>query len=219
MFNNFNERDNMRRFLRHCVLAAVSASALSAPASAAVITMNFESFPGPDGILGTADDVSAPNTFLQPLRDQYASLGVTFTQGTLLQDNFMGGAASNHFISSTYPIGVFSVPVLGIRIDSRSFWDAFLTAYDVNGNILAQDVLLNPNAGWAPLAGQLSLTSLTPIHRFSVMANNADRILNLDNLVLTTAEPSAEVPEPQTLAMFGLGLAMLGATARRRSRK
>ena len=58
---------------------AAACGLASLPACAGQITIDFEHTPGPDGILGTADDVPMPNTFLQPLRDQFASLGLTFT--------------------------------------------------------------------------------------------------------------------------------------------
>jgi hypothetical protein len=204
----------MTRFFNPFVLAAAGLMLASGAAVAgAQINIDFEHLPGPDGVLGTSDDVPTNSVFLQPLGDKFASVGLTFSQGTLFQGAFYDGNPSNHFISSTNPIGVFSVPVFGIAIDSNSYWNAILTAYDVNGNVLATDELLNPNAGSAFLSGQLSLKTLQPIYSFSVLPDNPQRILNLDNLQLTVAE----VPEPSQFAMFGLGFAMLGATVGHRA--
>jgi hypothetical protein len=204
----------MTRFFNSIVLAASALMLISGAAVAAPqITIDFEHLPGPDGVLGTPDDVPTDNVFLQPLGDKFASVGLSFSQGTLLQSPFFDGNPNNHFISSTNPIGVFSVPVFGIAIDSYSFWDAILTAYDVNGNILATDELLNPNAGGAFLFGRLSLQTSQPIYSFSVLPQNPSSILNLDNLQLTVAE----VPESPQFAMFGLGLVLLAATVRHRA--
>lgn len=201
----------MTRFINSIVLAAAALMLISGAAVAGTqVNIDFEHLPGPDGVLGTSDDVPTDNVYLQPLGDKFASVGLTFSQGSLLQGAFYDGRPNNHFISSTNPIGVFSVPVFGITIDSYSYWDAILTAYDVTGKVLAADELLNPNAGSAPLFGQLSLQSLQPIYSFSVLPKNPNGILNLDNLQLTVAQ----VPELPQFAMFGLGLAMLAAAGR-----
>jgi hypothetical protein len=176
------------------------------PASANQITIDFEHTPGADGILGTADDVPVPATFIQPLGDSFASVGLRFTQGSLLQASFFNGDAANHFISSTNPIAVLTTPVTGISIDSYSYWDAVLTAYDVNGNAIASDRLVNPQAGRSFLRGALSVAGTQAIYGFSVLPDNPDYILNLDNLVLTSAASTTDVPEPTGASLFALGL-------------
>jgi len=193
---------------------ALALSMASASALAGTISVDFEHFPGPDGQLGTADDVSSGNAFLMPLRDEYAALGLRFTQATLFQAGFFDGNPTNHFLSSTQPIAQFSMPVVGISIQSNSYWDATLTAYGVDGQVVASTVLANPNAGSTPLFGELSLSSNLPIYGFSVTAPTPGQILNLDNLRFTVAE----VPEPQDAALFGAGLGMLGLGLRRRMR-
>ena len=203
----------MAKFVRRLIPAVVSLCLACATAGshAGEILIDFESLPGADGVLGTADDTAVQNTFLQPLGAMFEQVGVVFTQGTLLQSSFFNGDPLNHFISSTNPVGYFTTAVTGISIDSYGFWDATLTAYGRDGNVLASNTLVNPNAGLEVLRGVLSVTSGELIYGFSILPTNPDYILNLDNLRLTTAE----VPEPGQIALFGAGLALMAGMRRR----
>ena len=203
----------MRRFARYLLVPALAFILAAPPASAAEILVDFEHFPGADGVLGTADDVPAGSDFMQGLDSKYASIGLRFTQGTLFRSAFFNSDPENHFISSTNPIGLLSVPVTGISIDSYSIWDATLTAYDLAGNVLAAQTLVNPLAGQEFLRGSLSVSTSESIYSFSVLPANPDWILNLDNLRLTVAAP---VPEPAQYALFISGLLLVGAMARKR---
>jgi len=205
----------MKKLLSSILLAACTLSAL--PVSASTITIDFEHTPGIDGILGTADDVPMPTNFLQSLSTQFSSMGLTFTQGSLLQDSFYNGDPLNHFISSTNPIAKLSKGATSIRIDSYSFWDATLTAFDIDGNAIASDRLLHPMEGANFFRGQLFLTSARLIYGFAVLPDNADRILNLDNLVLSD-DVVNDVPEPPATLLFALGLALAGLALRARAR-
>ena len=194
------------------IVAALFVSAVcAAGANAASITIDFEHLPGADGVLGTPDDVPTANTMIDSLGKKYAAVGLHFSQGTLFQSDFYDGNPNNHFISSTNPIAMLSVPVYGISIDTRSLWNATLTGYDVQGHVLATQVLQSPDS-WG---GRLSISSAVPIYRFSVLPPQSNEILNLDNLVLTTTAP---VPEPSSYAMLLAGLALTAGYARRRSR-
>lgn len=135
-------------------------------------------------------------------------------QALCIQNN---GDPLNHFISSRNPIAKLSKGVTSIRIDSYSFWDATLTAFDIDGNTIASDRLINPMAGANFLRGQLSLTSKQLIYGFSVLPDNVDRILNLDNLVLSD-DVVNDVPEPPATVLFALGLAVAGLSLRARAR-
>ncbi len=182
----------------------------SAPAFAESIAISFEHLPGADGRLGTADDIATPDTFIQGLSNQFSSLGLTFNQGTLFQSGSFDGNPNNHFISSTNPIATLSVPVYGISIQSRSFWNATLTAYDAQNQVLASNTLINPHEGSGFFFGTVAVSSNQAIHRFSVLPADPNRILNLDNLVLTTSP----VPEPEQYMLFGAGLLALMARMR-----
>ena len=204
----------MPKLLRHVIpaLFSVALACSAASSHAGEILIDFETLPGIDGVLGTADDTPAGNYQLQPLSNQYEQIGVIFNQGTLMQASFFNGNPLNHFISSTNPIGYFTTAVTGISIDSYSYWDATLTAYGRDGNVLTSNTLTNPLAGSAFLRGVLSVTSSELIFGFSILPNNPNYILNLDNLRLTTAE----VPEPSQIALLGAGLALIAGLRRRR---
>lgn len=181
-------------------------------ASAATIRIDFETTPGLDGILGTADDEAMPNDSIRWIRDDLSAVGITFTQGTLFTGSFFDGNPANHFLSSMNPIGTFSIPVYGISIQSYSVWDATLYAYGAAGQVLASTRITNPNQQFE--YRELSLSTTEAIAGFAVLPDNSNYILNLDNMVLTTTAP---VPEPASLAMFGAGLVLLACRARRRA--
>jgi hypothetical protein len=197
--------------INRLLAAALASFIVAGSASAASILVDFETTPGADGRLGTADDVPMSNDSIRWIRDDLAAAGITFTQGTLFVDGFFDGNPGNHYLSSTNPAGTFSTPVYGISIESYSVWNATLYAYDANGNVLASNHILNPGNTFQHQT--LSLSSSQAIAGFAVLPDNPNYILNLDNMVLTTAP----VPEPASWAMLGAGLALLGARARRRA--
>ena len=190
-------------------VAAVAYSflfAVIAPAMAAdgPVLIDFERFPGPDGIIGTPDDIPAPSNCPQPpvgicgnLSNEFSSMGITFTSGTLLQGSlFPSSLPANHFISATPPDATLSRCVTAISIKSYSFWTATLYALDENNNVIASDTLTNPNAGSAFFLGTLNVSANRPIRRFTVLpagcqigVRPCDPILNLDDLVLIAPAP------------------------------
>lgn len=197
-----------------------AALCFNAAASAATLTFDFETFPGADGVLGTADDTPAYEESIIPLSTEYSSAGLTFARGTLFHDSFFDGNPDNHYISSTNPVGFFSIPVYGIKIDSKSFWDATVNAFDAQGKLIATSTLYHPDQGTTTFEGTFGLRSSQRIYSFSILPNEPNWILNLDNLVLETSAPvvASPVPEPAAALMIPLALAGL-AMARRRQKQ
>lgn len=196
----------MPKFMHALVLAVAMLMFVNMPARAQTITIDFEHFPGPDGVLGTADDLDPPSLpYPVWVRNEFSSLGLVFEEGSVMQSAFFDGNPSNHFLSSTVVVGVFSIPVFEISMESNSYWDAILTAYDGAGSMIGTAVLSNPNAGSAKMFGVLGLSSTDPIARFTITGRNPNYILNLDNLQFTVSA----VPEPSQRAGFGLGLLLI----------
>lgn len=196
-----------------CALLLAGVAGVTGTASAGVVNLDFEVAPGPDGQIGTADDGPMPS--FGWIRDEYASMGVTFTQGTLMQAGFFDGNAGNHFLSSTSPIGFFTRQVFGIKIESYSLWNATLSVFDINGNLLASDRIENNTGSF--VRDILEVSSATAIHSFSILPDKENLILNLDNMVLVVADQATAVPEPGVLAMMLGGLGLLGFSRRQRT--
>ncbi|MBZ2206429.1 PEP-CTERM sorting domain-containing protein [Massilia soli] len=200
-------------FSRLATLLFASLLLTCAPSFAAPITIDFESYPGLDGKLGTSDDVPAHNMIWR-LSDEFATMGITFVRGSLHQSGFFDGNPANHFLSSDNPIISLGVPVFGISMMSKSYWDATLTAYGASGNVLAIHRLEHFGPGTAMMEGLLSVTTSEAIASFSILPDRPNYILNLDNLVLDVVD----VPEPSNMLFAGLGLLGLVMRAKRRPR-
>jgi len=201
-------------------VSVLALAGLLAAAAATSVTIDFERFPGQDGMLGTSDDTfptcgsdPSPQAVCEPLGSQFASLGLFFSSGLILQGAlFPGGSATNHYVSSSPIDGIFAFPVTGISITSYSVWNATLYALDEANNVIASDTSINPTGDF--FLDTLSVSTTTPIHRFTVLAGNCEigsscsEILNLDDLVVTftTSTPtSTPVPATATPTVVGGG--------------
>ncbi len=158
------------------------------------LLIDFETFPGPDGELGTADDVPTPacgGGVCFPLGSEYNSVGANFGGGWLLQiDFFPDEGPTNHFISSTPMEVTFLRDVFGVSVQSYSLWSARLWALDAQNNVITTNELVHPDEGNSPYFGTLTVSSTTPIARVVLRASSCtlagmcDPILNADNLRL-----------------------------------
>lgn len=225
----------MRPLFVFAFLASLVTAAPYAQAQSAVI-VDFESYPGPDGRLGTADDVAtptcpgAPTGICAPITAAYSGAGITFASGTLAQGAlFPGSAATNHFVSSSPPDVRLSFPVYGVTITSYSNWTAVLHAFDAGGTLIATHTLVNPTAGSGFFLGTLRVATSVPIARFVALEASCtvdgpfcNQILNLDDFVLATAPPAptptgtpgpVAVPTASTWSLEALALALLASSA------
>lgn len=183
------------------LLVFAASVARSAPDTS--VTIDFERFPGPDGMLGNGDDTFPAcdvNGICELLGSQFASMGILFTSGLLEQGAFFPGSSpSNHFVSSSPPDATFSMPVTGISITSYSVWTATLYALDESNNVIASNTLTNPNAGSSFFLGTLTVSTSIPIRRFTVLPAGCQigesfcsPILNLDDLVLVSTSGDSD---------------------------
>lgn len=198
-------------FSRIATLIFTSLLLTCAPVFSAPITIDFERFPGLDGKLGTSDDVM-PLGGIRPLSTEFSSMGITFVQGSMGEWDFFDGNPANHFLTSTSPIVDLDIPVFGISIMSKSYWDATLTAYGAAGNVLAVHRLEHFGPGTATMEGVLSVVTAEAIASFSILPDQPNYILNLDNLVLDVVN----IPEPPNMLLAGLGLIALVMRAKPR---
>ncbi|UCG98835.1 MAG: hypothetical protein JSW31_07330, partial [Burkholderiales bacterium] len=184
---------DFRRLLASAVASALVLFTLvisgAGAASTQTISINFETSPGPDGILGTADDIATPFpcTACAYLSDLgYEAVGVNFTSGTLFAGGlFPDAGPANHYSSSTVPDATLLIPVYGVRLRSYSAWTVTLYAFDDAGSIVATDTV--QNSSLALQLAELKVTSTRPIARFTVRpegcspgAPSCDRIVNID---------------------------------------
>ncbi|MCA9278060.1 MAG: hypothetical protein H6815_04640 [Phycisphaeraceae bacterium] len=135
---------------------AVALSATAAVAGPGAVTINFDVYPGPDGVLGTPDDVpiAAPTTFngqAEQLTNQYASVGILFTPSAPINDQneILDAASFNTPASHTPPNllassgslpieATFTTPVIRVSaLVGISGGADTLEAYDANGTLIA----------------------------------------------------------------------------------
>ena len=168
----------------------------------ASIQIDFDVFPGGDGVFGTEDDQFPPSCdfWCYDLLDEFSSIGVRFNTGSLYQvpgGFFPDRPADNHFVSR-YPLNIeLDQPAFSVSIRSYSVWNAVLYAYDQQDQLIASDTLSHPNPQSDFYLGTMSVTTEEPIYQVIVMADTCapdpvtpmlcDEILNLDDLQLGMA--------------------------------
>lgn len=191
--------------MRKYLVAVLTLLACGLPAAQAVM-INFEWYPGPDGILGTGDDIpiTAPTLFsaqTEQLTKQFQTVGILFTPDPPTDDkNEILDAATfttppqhtrpNILASSgTLTIeGRFTLPIfeIGALIGISGGADR-LDIYDASNNLLGSIVGDDQ---------EVVLQTVVPIDRF-VISPVASTTPAIDNLYF--------IPEPASLALLGLG--------------
>ena len=183
-------------------LALVATPLFAAPAT----LIDFESFPGPDGVLGTVDDEPAqipPELGGGPLRieDPFADLGIHITTSLFQGAWFPNRPATNHYISFTEFEITFDQPVHLVGIDSFSFWTVEMRAFDATGNEIDAATALHPNPSSAAFEATIVVSSETPIARVTIDPADGGpggEILNLDDLVV---DPSPCLPSDTVMCL------------------
>jgi hypothetical protein len=187
-------------------------------AGAAAIVVDFEASPGPDGLVGTGDDIPTPSPCIACRSLSalgFGAIGVDFTSGTLFDGNlFPNRGPNNHYSSSSVPDATFSVPVYGISVNSYSVWTLTLYALDSSGAILASDTFINPTGEFA--LARLAVSSSVPIARFTVRpegclpyASRCDRIVNIDDMVFATRPEARPAGSPLDVPSLDHGMLAL----------
>jgi hypothetical protein len=181
------------------IAGALCLFGLAGAAAADVIVINFDFYPGPDGILGTPDDIPivAPSTFAaQPeqLTNQFASVGVLFVPDPAENDK------NEILISTSFQVpptatppnllassgtrtieGIFTIPVTEVgAILGISGGADRLDIYDQSNNLLGSVVGDDTFE---------TLVSSVPIYRF-VISPVASTTPAIDNFTFVTAGPS-----------------------------
>jgi hypothetical protein len=195
------------------VLATTAACLLTvATSEAALITLDF-------------DELTSGTT----LDTEYAANGVTFSNsaGALIVQTATPGApftapnavlplnysAAGNFNEATFSSSVSFVSV--VMGDFAGDQDSLLlTAYDAADNVIATDTDVLP----APVSGGLLLSVAAPniayVRFYGIGTSNNS--LYFDSFAFDTAAVST--PEPATLTIFGMGIAIVGARRWRQRR-
>jgi YVTN family beta-propeller protein len=172
----------------------LNANVLNAQTVGKTVHINFEKYPGSDGVLGTSDDI--PTAAGDSISTQFASVGATFslTDGGSPQLANPGGVFAS-FSRTLYPIKVgdggntafqdititFSTPVTRVKISSLDTDEQVqLRAFDAAGNQIA--------VGQRSAAGDIAIANM---HVIEVFGNGIAKVV----VDLTQAATAAAGPE------------------------
>jgi hypothetical protein len=157
-----------------------------------IVTIDFD-----DYVHGTDDQI---------ISTQYADLGVIFSSegggaATLSPKYFYGydWPYSNFYciaLTCNYPPGFnirldFTREVFGVcaKVMTAANVNVRLTAYDENGNQIAQSCGFSPQDGYTNYAGILKVVTDVPIHHAIFKPDNINAIVGIDDLMLAIEKP------------------------------
>ncbi|CAN7688815.1 PEP-CTERM sorting domain-containing protein [Pseudoduganella sp. LjRoot289] len=124
---------------------------------------------------------------------------------------------SNKMTISSQTASPFSVQSLDLKDWDGYVQNAVLTGYFSNGGSISTTLALNSTANMNIAIGndftKYALSGFAGLSSFTIQGNT-NNWLAIDNIAVN----SSAVPEPGTLAIFGLGLAGLAAVRRRKQK-
>ena len=189
--------------------------AIALPASAAPIAINFDDAPS-NTVIGS----------------RYSTLGVTFSNArTVSFGSLAGGSApeaiyanvGGGFIPETNPVtatfafAVSSVSLTGLDIGEGGF---ILKAFDAHGTAIDTQQFTGVGDGSGTFDTLTSsvggIFSIAFSQIIAMGPSGIDGIV-FDNLVFTPAAGTPSVPEPESLALLGLGVVAIGVARRKRA--
>lgn len=185
-----------------CCLGAIMAVTLvfGAPAKAAIILLDFETLATGSG-LGSTPLVTPSGT-------------ITVVDGSVESGTNATLKMSNNISTQL----LFDFDVVSITFDYSGLGTGVFTGEVLDDGATVLDSFFDPSTGQSGINGLFDGTETlagSGIRLFRFADNpGGGRFANVDNLVITTANA---IPEPGTLALFGLGLLGLGIARRKRA--
>lgn len=199
-------------------MAGLLSAMVSCGASAALITVDPDSFPAGtilngafSGVILTAVGGNLENSNVLSAPSPFASTGTKVFADTDGASPTSWGNGSFSYLRADFAV-VATTILLDFVADSIDDCNPFLRAFDSSNNLLD-----SVSAGCLSFGQGVTLSvSASNIAYITASWDDVDRVYNgaLDNLRIEVV--GAAIPEPGTLALLGIGLAGLGASLRRK---